>query len=109
MAICTKCERIEEHYHTEDLSAEECYALAFAQAFAAGKDSKVMESFMLGEGRLARQYSEADRKRMRARGLKALADRGIVRLERNGLGEYDPVHYDGSKLVGGNVIVGDFS
>ena len=110
MAICTKCERIDVHVHVEDLEPDECYALAFAQAMVAGKGSPAFRGFFAGEGRIAKDMNERERKRRRQRGLHMLADRGVVKLKRSALaGEYEVESYDGSKLVGGNIISGDFS
>jgi hypothetical protein len=107
---CTKCDRLDEHYHMEDLAPEECYALAFAQACAAGKNTPAMTRFMAGEVRLSKDMSEGQRKKNRQKGLKLLADRGIVKLKRAAFaGEYEVVEYDGSRLVGGGVVTGDFS
>lgn len=107
---CKKCDRLDEHYHMEDLSPEECYALAFVQACAAGKGSPAMQGFLAGEVRLSRRMSEGTRRRYRQQGLRHLADRGIVTLKRSALaGEYEVTGYDGARLVGGSIIVGDFS
>lgn len=106
---CPKCDRLDEHYHTEDLTPEECYALAFAQACAQGKDSPAMKRFLAGEIRLSKDMNESQRKKNRQRGLKLLADRGIVKLKRSAFaGEYEVVEYDGSKIVSGSVVTGDF-
>lgn len=105
---CEKCDRLDEHHHMEDLSPEECYALAFAQACAAGKGSPAMQRFMAGEVRLSKEMNEGQRKKNRQRGLKGLADRGIVKLKRSAFaGEYEVTEYDGSRLVGGSIVTGD--
>lgn len=105
MFDCPKCVKTDPHVHSEDLSAQEHYALWYALAVTFGADSKYDRIFKEGDARLTN--SARDKKAMLQNGLARLHEKGLVSLARNGLGEYEPAQVHLDRYVGGNLIIGD--
>jgi hypothetical protein len=95
---------------SNDLSAEACYALVYAQAMTTPEGSFARRSLERGVADLDRKrVSAADRRRALARGLAELRELGVVDCERDGDGDLVPTAVHGERIdpAAARVILGD--
>lgn len=106
MAACPLCERESAHVHSENLSDEDHYTLWYALA-ATNPGTGYEREFKKADAALA--MTQKDKRAIVQRRLQHLHEVGLLSLSRNGLGEYEPAQVHLDRLVGGRMVVGDWS
>lgn len=96
-------------FTTNDLSDSACFALTYAQALIAGKESARWKRFMEAQQNL--RMPAADQRKALAKGLAELREMGIIECTRDGEGDLVPtvLHEELIAHTDTRLIVGDLN
>lgn len=92
-----------------DLSDAACFALTYAQAMVAGKGTPRWNAFV--EAQQALPLSQADQRKILAKGLAELREMGIIECTRDGEGDLVPTTLHEERLAPSDarLITGDLN
>ncbi len=96
-------------FTTNDLSDAACFALTYAQALIAGKESARWKRFVEAQQNL--RMSQADQRAALAKGLAELREMGIIECQRDGEGDLVPtvLHEELIDAASARLITGDLN